>query len=139
MTESANLKSTASPRAPDFVGAVGVSPAEGVSRKSGVPIGSAWSRSDEISAAGTGEAAGAGVAAVDEVGRGRGTRDGVSTLRADGRGAPPGLNPLSTAGVYHRFSVAVRRRVVDDRGAGVPARQRRAQSNRWSRRSPSPV
>ena len=64
-----------------------------MSRKRGVPIGSAWSRSDDISTTGTGGAAGAGVAAVDGVGRGRGTRDVVLTLRADGQEAPPGPNP----------------------------------------------
>ena len=58
-----------------------------------VPIGSARSRSDEIGTVGTGEAAGAGVAAVDGVGRGRGTRGEVLTLRADGREAPPGPSP----------------------------------------------
>ena len=64
-----------------------------MSRKRGVPIGSAWSRSDGISTAGIEGAAGAGVAANDGVGCDRGTRGGVLTLRADGRGAPPGPNP----------------------------------------------
>ena len=67
----------------------------------GVPICFARSRSDGISTAGTGKAAGAGVAAVDGVGRSSGT--GVLALRADDRGAPPGPNPYSTAGVYHRL------------------------------------
>ena len=43
-----------------------------MNRKIGVSIGSAWSRSDGISTAGTRRAAGAGVAAVDGVSRGRG-------------------------------------------------------------------
>ena len=64
-----------------------------MSLKRGVPIGSAWSRSDDISTAGTGGAARAGVAAVDGVGRRRGTRGGVVTRLEDGRGAPPGSNP----------------------------------------------
>ena len=54
------------------------------SRNIGIPIGSARSRSDGIDTVGTGEAAGAGVAAMDGVGHGRGTRGGVFTLRADG-------------------------------------------------------
>ena len=61
-------------------------------RNIGIPMGSARSRSDGIGTVGIGEAAGAGVAAVDGVGRGRGIRGGVLTLRADGRGAPPGPN-----------------------------------------------
>ena len=63
-----------------------------MTRRKGVPIGSAWSRSDEISTAGTGGAAGAEVAAVDGVGRGRGTRGGVVTRLEYGRGALPGPN-----------------------------------------------
>ena len=62
-------------------------------RNIGVPIGSARLRSDGISTAGAEGAAGAGVAAVDGVGRGRGTRGGELTIQADGRGAPPGPNP----------------------------------------------
>ena len=42
------------------------------SRNRGVPIGSARSRSDGIGTVGTGEAAGAGIAAVDWFGRARG-------------------------------------------------------------------
>ena len=70
-----------------------MSPGVDGGRNIGVPIDSVRSRSDGIGTAGTGEAAGAGVAAVDRVGRGRGTRGGVLTVRADGRGAAPGPNP----------------------------------------------
>ena len=70
-----------------------MSPGVDRSRTIGVPIGSARSRSDGIGTVGTEEAAGAGVAAVDEIGRGRGTRGEVLTLRADGQGAPPVPNP----------------------------------------------
>ena len=59
----------------------------------GAPIGSARLRSNEIVFVGTGEAAGSGVAAVDGIDRGRGTRGGMLTLRADSRGDPPGPNP----------------------------------------------
>ena len=72
-----------------------------MSRRRGVSIGSAWSRSDEISTAGTGGAAGAGVTVVDGVGRGRGTRDRFGTRLEDGRGAPPGPTSYSTAGVHY--------------------------------------
>ena len=64
-----------------------------MSRKGGVPVGSAWSRSDGSGTVRTDESARAGVAAAVGVGHGRGTRGGVLTLRVDGRGAPPGLNP----------------------------------------------
>ena len=60
-------------------------------RSIGVPIGSARSRPDGT--VGIGEAAGAGVAAVDRAGRGRGIRGGVLTVPADDRGALPGPNP----------------------------------------------
>ena len=54
---------------------------------------SARSRSDGFGTMGTGAAAGAGVAAVDGIGRDRGTRGGLSILRADGRGPPLDPNP----------------------------------------------
>ena len=68
-----------------------MSPGVDEGRIIGVLIGSARSRSDDTVE--TEEAAGAGVAVVDGVGRGRGTRGGGLTLQADGRGAPPGPNP----------------------------------------------
>ena len=64
-----------SSRASNFVSASGVSPGVDGDRNIGAPIGSARSRSDDTVA--TGEAARAGVAAVDGVGRGRGTRGSV--------------------------------------------------------------
>ena len=70
-----------------------MSPRGGVSRKRGVPAGSARSRSDRFITVGTDDAAGAGVAAVGGPGRGRGARGGVSARLADGRGAPPGPKP----------------------------------------------
>ena len=78
---------------------------------------------------GTDEAAGAGVAAVDGAGRGRGTRGGVLARRAAGRGAPSGPKPWSTAGGALPAAVAVLQRVRVERrsergfavgGAGVP-------------------
>ena len=54
---------------------------------------------------GTGEAAGSGVAAMG------GIRGGVVARLADGRGAPPGPNPLLTARDALPAAVAVRRRV----------------------------
>ena len=69
-----------------------VSPEKDVSRKRGVSIGSAYSRSDGISTAGTGGAVGAWVAAIDRVDRGRRTGGGVLAFRANGRGAPPSRN-----------------------------------------------
>ena len=62
-------------------------------RSIGVPIGSARSQSDKIGTVGTGEVAGTGVAAVDGVGRSRGTCGGVLILQVDDLGAPPGPNP----------------------------------------------
>ena len=67
----------------------------------GGPIGSAWSRSNQISTAGTGGAAEAGIAVFDGVSGGRGTRGGVELRLEDGRGAPPGPNPKSTLGVHY--------------------------------------
>ena len=75
-TESANCSSSTLWRASNCVGEVIVSP--------GVPTCSARSRMDGISIVGTGEALGAGVAAVDGAGRGRGTCGGVLTRRVDG-------------------------------------------------------
>ena len=63
-----------------------------MSRKRGVPIGSAWSRSDGSGTVRTGESARAGVAAAVGADRGRGTRGGVVSRLEDGRGAPPGPN-----------------------------------------------
>ena len=91
-----------------------------------------------------------GVAAVDGIGRDRGTRSEVLILRADGRRAPPGPNRrgrprprdswrgVDTPGRWSRgpagpesttysndtspVAVAVRRRVVADGGAGVSSR-----------------
>ena len=80
-----------SSRASKFASAVGVSPGVDGGRNIGIQIGSARSRSDGTVE--TGEAAGAEVAAVHGVGRGRGTRGGVLILRKYGRGAPPGPNP----------------------------------------------
>ena len=101
----------ASPRASNFVGAVGVSPGRGVSRKRGVPTGSARSPSDGIGTVGTGEEAGTGVAAVGGAGLGRGTRGGVLARRENSRGALPGSKPYSTAGGAVPAAVAIRRRV----------------------------
>ena len=70
-----------------------MSPGVDRGRNIGVPRGFARSRSDGISTPGAGEAAGAGVATVDGVGYGLGTRGGVLTLQEDGRGAPLGPNP----------------------------------------------
>ena len=53
-----------------------MSPGVDGGRNIGVPTGSARSRSDGISPAGTGEAAGAGIMAVDGVDRGREARGG---------------------------------------------------------------
>ena len=70
-----------------------MSPGVDGSRNRGVPIGSARSRSGGIDTVGTGEAAGAEVAAVDGVGRGRGTCGRALARRVDGRGAPLGPKP----------------------------------------------
>ena len=64
-----------------------------MSPKRGVPISSAWPRSDGSVTVRTGESARPGVAAAGGAGRGRGTRGGVVTRLEDGRGAPPGPNP----------------------------------------------
>ena len=77
----------------NLAGAGGVSPRGGVSRKRGVPTGSAPTRSDGIGTVETDEAVGAGVAAVGGPGRGRGIRGGVLARLADGRGTPPGPKP----------------------------------------------
>ena len=70
-----------------------MSPGVDRGRNIGIPIDSARSRSDGISTAGPGGAAGAGIAVVDGVDRGRGTRGRMLTLRADGQGAPPDPHP----------------------------------------------
>ena len=64
-----------------------------MSRKRGVPIGSAWSRSDGSGTVRTGESVRAEVAAAIGAGRGRGTRGGIVPRLEDGRGAPPDPNP----------------------------------------------
>ena len=87
-----------------------MSPGGGVSRNTGVPTGSARSRSDGIGTVETGEAAGAGVAAVGGAIRGRRTRGGVLSRLADGREAPPGPRPWSTVWGALSAAVAVRRR-----------------------------
>ena len=88
-----------------------MSPGGGRSRKRGVSTGSAQSRSDGIGTVGTDEAAGAGVTAVGGAGRGRGAPGGVLAHLADGRGAPPGPTPWSTARGALPAAAAVRRRV----------------------------
>ena len=75
-TESANCSSSTLSRASNCVDAVGLSPRVGGNRNIGVPIGSARSRTDGNGTVGTGEAVGAGVAAVDGVCRGRGIYGG---------------------------------------------------------------
>ena len=57
-----------------------------MSRKRGVPIGSALSRSDRIGTVRTGESARAGFAAAGGADRGRGTRGGVVTRLKDDEG-----------------------------------------------------
>ena len=105
---------------------------EGESRTIGVPTGSARSRPDGIGIVRAGEVAGAGAVATARGGRGRGSRGGVIVRRADGRGAPPGPNPYSTAGGLAPAVMAVLRRVrVGMRpeggkavgGAGSPCRE----------------
>ena len=74
-----------------------------MNRKIGVSIGSAWSRSDGISTAGTRRAAGAGVAAVDGVGRGRGNlQRGVDIPGRWSRG-PARLGSIIYSGVHYRL------------------------------------
>ena len=75
--------------ASNFVGAVGVLPGVSEGRNRGVPTGSARSWSDGIGTVWTEEVVGAGIAAVDRVGRGREIRGAVLAHRADVRGAPP--------------------------------------------------
>ena len=64
-----------------------------MSRKKGVAIGSAWSRSDANGPVRTGESARAGVVMTDGANRGRGTRGGVVTRLEYGRGGLPGPKP----------------------------------------------
>ena len=92
-TESSNCNIAASSRASKLAGAGGVSPGGGVSRKRGVPTGSAPTRSDGIGTVETDEAVGAGVAAVGGPGHGRGIGGGVLAPLAVGRGVPPGPKP----------------------------------------------
>ena len=64
-----------------------------MSRKRGVPLGSAWSRSDGSGTVRTGESARTGVAAASGADRGRGTRGGVVTRLEDNRRAPLSPKP----------------------------------------------
>ena len=57
----------------------------------------------------------------------------------DSRGAPPGPNPYSTAEVHCRSLSLFVGATSTTKGLERQARQRWTQSNRWSRRSPSPV
>ena len=90
-------------------------------RERGVPIRSAWSRSDGSGTAQTNESARAGVAAAGGAGRGRGTRDGVVPRLEWPRG-PSGPESITYSGDALPVAVAVCRRVVDDGGAGVPSK-----------------
>ena len=77
-----------------------------MSRKREVFKGSLWSPSGGSSTVRTGESG----------------RGGVVPRLEDGRGAPPGPNPQSTAAVHYLFvAAAVHRRVVDDGRAGAPS------------------
>ena len=91
--------------------------------------GSARSRSDETGTVGTGEAVGAGVAAVDGVGRGRGTCGGVLARGEEDREAPPSPKLYFTEGGALPVAATVGRRIrgemgpegdVTDAGAEVP-------------------
>ena len=64
-------------------------PGSGGSLKTGVPAGSARSRSDGMGTVGTGEDAGAGTVTKARGARVRATRGGVLAHQADGRGPPP--------------------------------------------------
>ena len=64
-----------------------------MSRRRGVSISSAWSRSNGSGTVRTGESARAGIAAAGGASRGRGTRGGVVPHLEDGRVVPPGPNP----------------------------------------------
>ena len=57
----------------------------------------------------------------------------------DGRGAPLGPNPFSTAEVHYRLLSLFVGASSTTEGLECQARQRWTQSNRWSRRSPLPV
>ena len=57
----------------------------------------------------------------------------------DGRGAPPGPNPYSTAGVHYRLLSLFVGASSTTEGLERQARQRWTQSNWWSRRSLSYV
>ena len=70
----------------------------------------------------TGESANAGVVAVDVVSRGRGTRDGVVARLEDDRGGPAWPESIIYMGDALPVAVAVRRRVVEDGGAGVTSK-----------------
>ena len=79
--------------------------------KRGIPTGSVRSRSDGMDTVRAGEAAGAGAVTTARGSHGRGTCGGVLARRANGREAPPGPEPLSTAGGAAPAAAAVRRRV----------------------------
>ena len=103
-----------------------------MSRSRGVPIGLVWSLSDGSGTVRTRESARAGVAAAGGAGRGRETRGRVEIRLEDGRGAPPGPNPYSTAGVHCRLQSLFVGESSTTEKLGCQAKQRRTQSNRWS-------
>ena len=93
-----------------FVHTVGVSPGAVGVRTRGVLTGSALSPLDGIGAVAKGEAAGAGVAAVDWVSRGRVTRGGELARWADDKGDPLVSKPqISAGGAFTGTSRAILR------------------------------
>ena len=125
-----------------------MSPGGSRSRKRGVPTGSARSRLDGIGTVGTGEAAGAGVAAVGGAGRGRETHGGVLARLVDGRGARRAQSHSRQQGVPYQLLLlyvgASEWRCGPKKASpsGTPEseeRQGRTGSGRSSRRSRSPV
>ena len=82
-----------------------------MSRRRGVPIGSAWSWSDGRGTVRTGGSARVRVTAAAGAGCGRRARGGVVFRLEDGRGAPPGPKPKSTARGTLPAAAAERRRV----------------------------
>ena len=109
--DSPNCDSAAGPGASKSAAVVDKTSREGESLTIGVPTDSARSRPDGMGTVRAGEVAGARVVATVRGGRGRGTRGGVIVCQADGRGAPPGPKPQSTAGGSAPAAVAVLRRV----------------------------
>ena len=107
-------------------------------RNIGLLTCSAQSRWGGINTAGTVATTGAGVAAVDEIGRGRGTRGQVLTLREDNREPPSGPNLQPTAkGHYRLLSLFVGASSMTE-GLERQSRKGRTQSNGCWRRSPPP-